>query len=238
MPARELFAGETAPCLNCALTSLGNFCGTLFESDAARSITRSHQFAARRRNIYRGNDPSNSIALICEGWACAYISLSNGKRQILTFLLPGDITSPAAVFQEQAGYSVEAVTDLRYCMIEKTELRSALVANQDIFDEFFRRWAEREEEIGQLATDLGHKTAEQRIARLFLSLMKRHSARNLVHDGCFEFPLRQRHIADATGLTVVHVNRVLGNLRRHGIVEIGGRALTVLNEFELEHIAR
>lgn len=245
-PVRETFAQTASPCANCALRTPRYFCGTLFEGDnhcaagsqpQSKPISRSHQTASRRRNIYRGNDSSNSVAIICEGWACAYISLPNGKRQILNFLLPGDITSPAAVFQEQSGSSVEAVTDLRYCMIDKTELRSALLANQKLFDEFSKRWADREEQIGQLATDLGHKTADQRIARLLLSLMSRHSARNLVHEGRFEFPLRQQHIADATGLTVVHVNRVLGNLRRLGIVEIKGRALTVLNQVELEHIA-
>jgi CRP-like cAMP-binding protein len=247
LPVREAFARETTPCTNCALRTPRYFCGTLFECDnhvpgagpqgRSRPISRSHQIASRRRNIYRSSDSSDSVAIICEGWACAYISLPNGKRQILNFLLPGDITSPAAVFQDQSGYSVEAVTDLRYCMIDKAELRLALTCNQKIFDEFSRRWAEREEEIGQLATDLGHKTAEQRIARLFLGLMKRHSARNLVHSGCFEFPLRQRHIADATGLTVVHVNRVLGNMRRLGIVEIKSRALIVLNQQKLEFIA-
>ena len=238
---------QTARCATCSLRVPHNFCGILFEGDDRRAaagpprgltaISRSHQVASRRRNIYRSNDSSNSVAVICEGWACAYISLPNGRRQILRFLLPGDITSAAAVFQDQSGFSVEAVTDLHYCMIDKTELRSALVTNQKIFDEFSRRWAEREDEIGKLATDLGHKTAEQRIAQLFLGLMKRHSARNLVHDGRFEFPLRQQHIADATGLTVVHVNRVIGSMRRLGIVEIKGRALTVFNQLELEHTA-
>ena len=247
MLVRGTFARAASPCENCALRSPRYFCGTLFGPDnqgtaagshsGSKPIARSHQIASRRRNIYRSNDSSDSVAVICEGWAFAYISLPNGKRQILNFLLPGDLTSPAAVFQEQSGCSVEAVTDLRYCMIDKTELRSALVGNERIFDDFSRRWADREEQIGQLATDLGHKTAEQRIARLFLGLMNRQSARNLVHGGCFEFPLRQQHIADATGLTVVHVNRVLGNMRRLGIVEIKGRELTVLNQIELEHIA-
>ncbi len=237
MPARGTFAGETTPCVNCALRTSQYFCGTLFASDASVLITRSHQFAGRRRNIYRGSDASDSIAIICEGWACAYISLPSGKRQILNFLLPGDITSPAAVFLDHSGFSIEAVTDIRYCMIDKAGLKSAMAGDPKLFNEFSRRWAEREEEIGQLATDLGHKTAEQRIARLFHGLMQRHSARNLVHDGSFEFPLRQQHIADATGLTVVHVNRVLGNLRRLGIVEIKGRALTVLDQFKLAHLA-
>ena len=234
---RESSAGETAPCVDCALRTSQYFCGTLFESDASGSIARSHQFAARRRIIYRGNEASDSIAIICEGWACAYVSLPSGKRQILNFLLPGDMTSPAAVFLEHSGFSIEAVTDIRYCMIDKAGFRSAMASDPQLFDAFSKRWAEREEEIGQLAMDLGHKTAEQRIARLLHGLMQRHRVRNLVHDGGFEFPLRQQHIADATGLTVVHVNRVLGNMRRLGIVEIKGRALTVLDEFKFAQLA-
>ena len=216
----------------------------LFEGDDAGAgsrfprtpVARSHQVASRRRNIYRNNDSSSSIAVICDGWACTYISLPNGKRQILSFLLPGDITSAAAVFRDQSGFAVEAVTDIHYCMIDKAELRSALAGNREIFNEFSKRWAEHEEEIGKLATDLGHKTAEQRIARLILGLMQRQSERNQVHDGRFEFPLRQQHIADATGLTVVHVNRVLGVLRRQGILDIKGRVLSVLDLLQLQHI--
>ena len=66
--------------------------------------------------------------------------------------------------------------------------------------------------------------------------MKRQSARNGVHNGCFEFPLRQQHIADATGLTVVHVNRVIGGMRRLGIIEIKGRTMAVLDLLKLEQI--
>ena len=150
--------------------------------------------------------------------------------------MPGDITSTAAVFREHPGVSIEAVTDLHYCMIDKPELKSLLRSDEEVFGEFSRIWAEREDEIGKLATSLGHKTAEQRIAQLILGLMKRQSARNRVDNGCFEFPLRQQHIADATGLTVVHVNRVIGSMRRLGIIEIKGRTLAVLNLPKLEQI--
>lgn len=244
MPA--LPSRHASPCENCALRAPRYFCSVLFEGDGPHTasasstppVTRSHQIAPRRRNIYRGNDSASSIAVICDGWACTYVSLPSGKRQILGFLLPGEITSAAAVFQDQSAVSVEAVTDLRYCMIDKSELKSVLSGNPRIFDAFSKRWAEHEEVIGKLATDLGHKTAEQRIALLILGLMERHRVRNLVHDDQFDFPLRQRHIADATGLTVVHVNRVVGNLRRLGIIEIKGRTMTVHNLLELEHIVQ
>lgn len=151
--------------------------------------------------------------------------------------MPGDITSAAAVFRDHSAVSVEAVTDIRYCMIDKAELKSVLVSNQSIFDEFFRIWAARKEELEKLATDLGHKTAEQRIAGLILALMERHRLRNLIEGGRFAFPLRQQHIADATGLTVVHANRVIGIMRKLGLIEIEERALTIRDLSSLRRFA-
>ena len=238
---------QTRSCADCPFRKAGHLCGTLFEGEeqpAAENLqtgpswlSRSHEVARRRRTIYRNDDTSNSVAIICEGWACVYIPLPDGERQILTFLLPGDITSAAAVFQDHSGVSVEAVTDLRYCMIDKTELKLLLANNQKVFEEFSRIWAGRKGEVERLATDLGHKSAEQRIARLIMGLMERHEMRNLVEAGRFAFPLRQQHIADATGLTVVHVNRVIGIMRKLGLIEIEGRTLTVRDLSELRRFA-
>jgi CRP/FNR family transcriptional regulator len=155
------------------------------------------------------------------------VLLPDGDRQILSFLLPGDITSAAAVFLDHSMIAVEAVTDIQYCMIDKAELKSALNNNRRVFDEFLGTWARRKEELEKLAIDLAHKTAEQRIAGLILSLMERHRARNLIEGTRFAFPLRQQHVADATGLTVVHANRVIGIMRKLGLIEIEDRALTV-----------
>ena len=232
------------PCACCQWRIPGSLCGTLIgdEVDLTGANPQSrlipklelHQTASRRQTIYRYNNSSDTVAIICEGWACVYISLPNGGRQILSILLPGDITSVAAVFQDHPQISVEAITDIHYLVISKTELKTLLTNYHNLFFVFSKALVDRKEEVENLATDLGHKNAEQRIARLILNLMKRHNARNQVHGGSFDFPLRQQHIADATGLTVVHVNRVLGNLRRLGIVEIKGRTLTVFNLPKLE----
>jgi len=200
------------------------------------SVSQSHKFASRRRTIHRGKESSNSVSVICDGWACAYIPLPNSNRQILSFLLPGDITSVAAVFQDRSEVSVEAVTDVHYCVINKAELKATLATNRKAFGVFSKEWARRKEEVERLATDLGHRTAEQRIARLILALLERHTARNLVAEGRFAFPLRLQHVADAMGLTVVHVSRVLGNMRKLGLIEIEGRFLTVVDPRQLHNI--
>ena len=88
-----------------------------------------------------------------------------------------------------------------------------------------------------MTIDLGRRTADERLARLILRLMKRLAKRGMVQGQTMEFPLRQHQIADATGLTPVHVSRVLGNFRRKGLIEINGRSLTILNATELNRVA-
>lgn len=239
--------GQRSPCLDCALRTRGSLCGALFCDERLRAaenlrsspapVAQSHKFALRRRTIYRTNETSNSVAIICDGWACAYIPLPDGNRQILSFLLAGDITSAAAVFQDRSEISIEAVTDVHYCMINKADLRTALGSDRKVFDEFSAMWVRRKEEVEKLATDLGHRTAEARIARLVLGLLERLGERNLVHDLRFAFPLRLQHIADAAGLTVVHVSRIIGDMRRRGVIEMEGRFLTILDQHELMNIS-
>ena len=91
----------------------------------------------------------------------------------------------------------------------------------------------------QLIVDLGRRTADERIARLILSLGERLARRNMVRENPLEFafPLRQHHIADATGLTAVHVNKVLTEFRRDGLIKLSDRSLTILDEARFRRIA-
>ena len=89
----------------------------------------------------------------------------------------------------------------------------------------------------QLALDLGRRTADERIARLILNLAPRLAKRGMANGPAMDFPLRQRHIADATGLTPVHVSKVLGEFQRAGLIEISSRSLTIINETELRRAA-
>ena len=88
----------------------------------------------------------------------------------------------------------------------------------------------------ELAFVLGQRSAEERIAHLFLHLMRRIAARNVIRDHRYRLPLRQQHIADAVGLTPVHVSRVIGAFRDRGLIELSGGVLQVLDPAELERI--
>jgi CRP-like cAMP-binding protein len=177
------------------------------------------------------------VTVICDGWAASSVSLADGRRQILSLLLPGDFVSIASLWEPMSGYAVEAITDVTYRKFKRSELKTALLAHSEVIERLSKAWVEEKAQADQLALDLGRRTADERIARLLLNLVDRLRKRAMVHDEAIEFPLRQRHIADATGLTPVHVSKVLGEFQRAGMIEIGGRSLAIRNETALRFVA-
>jgi len=203
----------------------------------SRLLGQIHKTSQARQVIYRSNERSDAVTIICEGWAYVYSMLSDGRRQILSILLPGDIVTATAMLKDRASFSIQALTDIDYCQIDRTELKRLLVTDPTVLDEFFKILVAEKEEADQLVIDLGRRTADERIARFILGLMNRLQARQQVQDNSFAFPVRQQHIADATGLTSVHVSRVIGAFRKAGLVEIKGRSLKILNLNELKRIS-
>ena len=186
-----------------------------------------------RRTIFHPKEWSEFAPVICSGWSVSSIALPDGRRQILSFLLPGDAVSMAFLFGPLSGRHVEAVTEVTYRKFKRNDLRALLFENPDLFDRFSKIWIDERLQADQLALDLGRRTASERIARQILNLAERLAKRGMMSGQKMEFPLRQRHIADATGLTPVHVSKVLGEFQRARLIEISSRSLTILNEAEL-----
>jgi CRP/FNR family transcriptional regulator, anaerobic regulatory protein len=192
-----------------------------------------------RRIIFRERDLSDTVPVICEGWAASVVMLSDSSRQILSFLLPGDLVSTALMFEPRVPCSLEAITEVRYCAFKRSELKHALFRHADMFEKFSSAWIEEKNRADQLIVDLGRRTAEERIARLILGLQERLVQRGLAAAEAVEmdFPLRQHHIADASGLTPVHVSKVLSEFRRGGLIKISDRTLTILDPAGFRRVA-
>jgi CRP-like cAMP-binding protein len=195
------------------------------------------QSARPRHTIYRAGEALDGIPVICDGWAARVIRFSDGRRQILSFALPGDLVSTGAVFTGSLSFFVEAITMVRHACYDRADFNERISAAPELFGALVSACLAEKEEADQLAANLGRRRAEERIARLFLHLRDRLDMRGLVRDRSFAFPLRQKHIADATGLTSVHVNRVIGMLRNDGLIEMAQGELTILNPVALERLA-
>jgi CRP-like cAMP-binding protein len=229
-------------CTTCPAYAL-NLCQAVFDAAAptgsARStpIQQTSHTVPARRIICREQDLHDAIPIICNGWAASVVTLSDSSRQILSFLLPGDIVSTALLFEPRSYCLVEAITDVRYRTFGRAELKTILLDRPELFDKLAKTWIEEKVRADQLTVDLGRRAADERIARLILSLMERLAQRGMTTGETMDFPLRQHHIADATGLTSVHVSKVLSEFRRNRLIEITDRSLAILDLDGLRRIA-
>jgi CRP-like cAMP-binding protein len=227
-----------SPCADCDARK-SNLCGALMvhRGDADWGDVRLTYGASRaRHNIYRRGESSDDVIVICEGWAFRFRQLADGRRQILSILLPGDFVSALAPFQDSFDFSVQALTDVRYCRIRRDDVRARLSQKTALFGELAEFMIAERKEADEQLLDLGKRMAEERIAGLIWRLMERFTLRGEVKEQSFPFPLRQKHIADITGLTPVHVSRVIGTFRRRGLLTISGGTVTILNLPELRKL--
>jgi len=190
-----------------------------------------------RRTICHPKEWSEFVPFICHGWAVSSITLPDGRRQILSFLLSGDLVPTASLLEPMSGGTVEAITEVTYRKFKRSDLKAYLFTHPDVLEKLAKIWIEERTQADQLALDLGRRTADERIARLILNLAKKLVKCGMMNGQTMEFPLRQRHIADAAGLTPVHVSKVLGEFQRAGLIEISSRSLMIINETELRRAA-
>jgi len=229
-------------CAGCALRGVG-LCRVLISAGLEAPlpnrppVAQAEHNAAARRPIFRSNERMTHVPVICDGWACAAEHLTNGRRQILSFVLPGDLISTNLLFEPFVRHEIEAITAVRYRGFDRVGLRETMAANPDVLDKLSQEWIAEREGIAELAIDLGQRMADERIARLILDVTERLERRTAARAQTFAFPLRQTQIADALGLSPVYVNRVLNDFRQSGLVKIEHRSLTILDAAELRRLA-
>jgi CRP/FNR family transcriptional regulator, anaerobic regulatory protein len=229
---------------NCAACPLFRFsrCGgedgqsaSNIHLDMSRLSYTTHTAAARRA-IRHPKEWSDYVMVICSGRAVSSITLPDGRRQVLSILLPGDVVCASSLFEPISGYAADAITDVTYRRFNRSEFKALLTKNYGLFERLAKMWAEESERADQLALDLGRRRADERVARFILNLAERLARRGMAYGQTMDFPLRQRHIADATGLTAVHVSKVLGEFQRLGMINIHDRSLTIVDESELRRV--
>ena len=167
-----------------------------------------------------------------------YAILENGRRQILHFALPGAVLGLESVGDATASYGIQALTVVVVCEIPRKALAPLSKARPEIAMRLAWMIGRDRSLSLEHMISLGQHSARERVTRLLLELFVRSRAR---WPSCgiedLPVPLTQEHIADATGLTGVHVNRVLRRLRQDGILEFHYRRLKILDPDRLLEIA-
>lgn len=208
--------------------------GAWIDEDDERSLRALYEgvrLVHARGDIIREGATPRFLTLVLEGWACTYRDLGNGQRQILSILLPGDLAEPFGILPDFADHSIDAVTQVTLAQVNPDAIRAAASASPRIeqalwWDLLVTIAIEREH-----AVSLGRRTASERLGHLLCELHLRQALVGLAEGASCEFPLTQSELADLLGLSAVHVNRSLQDLRGRGLVSLRNRRL-IIHELE------
>jgi CRP-like cAMP-binding protein len=203
------------------------------------AIKQSAYSVPARQIVFYERQLSDTVPIICKGWAASIIELPASRRQILSILLAGDLVSTALITGPRPNCLVEAITEVHYRTFDRRDLKSALQNDPVLFDTYLRIWHNERIGIDQVLASLGRQTADERVAQLITNLVDRLRQRGMLPSRSkMPFPLRQHQIADATGLTTVHVNKVLKDFRRKGLLEIFDREISILDEEKFRRVSK
>jgi len=207
------------------------------EERALRSVITETRRVGTDQILIRGGQELNVSLLLIDGWLARSKDLPGGQRQVTQLHVAGDFADLHSFTLKCLDHDVMSLSD---CIIgvapherikEVTE-RFPRIARYYWFSTNVDAAITRE-----LALSLGQRSAISRMAHLFCELHVRLDAVGHARNDGFDFPLTQRELSECLGLTVVHVNRTIQELRRRGLVELENRQLTILDKRGLEGVA-
>ena len=203
-------------------------------SDQDRRLLRDGAFTVRQvsahHDLLREGDRPLHCPLLLDGFACQHKTLEDGRRQIVAFHLPTDLCDLAgSLLLGKLDHGITTLTPARVAFIPNTTLLgwAALLPGLGLL--LWRHTLVDAAASRAWVVNLGRRSAAQRTAHLLCELALRLRRAGLAQGASCALPLTQLMLADALGLTPVHVNRTLQGLRGEGLVEFGGGTLTVRN---------
>jgi CRP/FNR family transcriptional regulator, anaerobic regulatory protein len=186
--------------------------------------------------LLEGTNTKNLYTLL-SGWAFRYKMLPDGQRQILHFVMPGDLIGLQASLFGAMQHSVEALTDSLLCVFPRDELSTLYTEYPSLALDITWLAARDEQLINEHMTSMGRRNALERVAFLLFSLYKRAEDVGLVHCNKIYFPFTQLHLADALGMSLVHTNKTLRRLLKRRVVQWKDKVFEIVDHDELAKIA-
>lgn len=184
-------------------------------------------------DFVREGDLTKDVTLMIGGLGYRYKQLPDGRRQIVSYLLPGDIVSSGTLAADRFDHSIHMMQPSIMSSVHHLDLLT-------LYPNLMRGlWSivARELAIAQeWVVNVGQRDAQSRLAHLFCELYYRMLEIGQVQDGSFPLPASQQELADSVGITNVHANRTLQNLRKQGVTAFDGKTLTILNIAGLRRI--
>lgn len=198
---------------------------------------------SRQRQVRRGavlqreNEPCGEMFILRKGLMMSYVLLDDGSRQILRFLFPGDMLGMSSAIYREAPETLAALSDCVVAPFDRTALADIMIAHPRLSAMIMvHAQIERVALTDRLAA-LGRTSAKARVAALLLELRNRLRVSDKSIANAFALGLTQEEVGDATGLTAVHVNRMLRQLEEDGLIAREAGKVTIVDERALARAA-
>lgn len=186
------------------------------------------RFDAYQDIVREGDRPTRCFALL-EGLACTSKTSQTGKRQVMAYHVAGDIPDLQSLHLKVLDNSVSTVSHCRVGFVQHDALRTLFRAHPGLVEPFWRSTLIDAVIAREWMLNIGRREAYARMAHLFCELITRLEAVGLVLDRSCDLPMTQIELADALGITPVHVNRTMRDLKAAELLTLSGRRLSVLD---------
>ncbi|HEV7288304.1 Crp/Fnr family transcriptional regulator [Sphingomonas sp.] len=197
----------------------------------------------RQRHIRRGaillreNEPADELYILRKGLVMSYVLLDDGSRQILRFHFPGDVMGISSIVYRESPETLCALSDCVVCPFDRQAFSALCVAHPRLSSLILVLCQIERVALTDRLAALGRTSAKARVAALLLELRNRLRGTDKTIDKAFNLGLTQEEIGDATGLTSVHVNRMLRQLEEEGMIGRESGRVTLIDEAALARAA-
>ena len=212
---------------------------TLSEADrqAVRALPLMPKAARAGQMIMRDGERPTQCSVLIEGYACRHKTTSGGGRQILSFQLAGDLLDVQHLLLDQADHNVQLISDATIAWVPRERLRALMREHPVIAEALWRDTLIDASIWREWVLNVGRRDARSRIAHMLCEFAVRREAAGLGSTERFELPMTQEDIADATGLTSIHVNRMLQALSAEGVIARDRRHLHIVDWPRMRRLA-
>lgn len=210
--------------------------GTKDVAALAAATAAPRKVAAKRDLIREGDKPGPTFVML-EGWACRYKVLPSGTRQVLAFLMPGDSCDLHIGLLAEMDHSIQTITPALVATIDRLTMDDVMDRHPAVAKTMYVGQLIDEGTMRAWITSMGRRTSIERVAHLMCELYLRARNIGLIAEPYLSLPLSQLLIADALGMTPVHLNRVLKELRMSGAMTLQRGSLEIIDPVKLIQIA-
>lgn len=205
-------------------------------SAVEKLISRPLPYRARQDLIREGDEPGPMFVML-EGWACRYKILPNGTRQIMALLMPGDACDLHVKLLAEMDHGIQAVTSALVATVTRSDMQELMDRHPNVAKAMYSAQLIDEGVMRAWIVSIGRRSSVERVAHLVCELYIRARNIGIAEELEFALPLSQLVLADALGMTSVHINRVLKELRLAGAMALQRGSVIILDPAKLIRIA-